>query len=112
MNEIIAIAHQLHELAGIDRLGGIDTFFGRMGLFESELGRRHCALGLEWRRPGRYGNIIEWQPLRETIAFCFEQGWSKEWMQELVDWYKSQGTPDTAFLYVIMEHEILKQSGE
>jgi hypothetical protein len=44
MNEIIAIAHQLHELAGIDRLGGIDTFFGRMGLFESELGREDTAL--------------------------------------------------------------------
>jgi len=106
--KIIAVAHQLHELARIDRLGGLDTFFGRMELFESELGLRHQALGLEWRRPGRYGNIIEWKPLCETIAFCLEQGWSHEWLQELIDWYKSQETPDTALLYVIMGVELLR----
>lgn len=110
--KLAEIAEQLHQLARINRLGGIDTFFGRMELFESELGERHTALGLEWRRPGRYGNIIEYKPTVETIVFCFENGWTEKWIQSLIDWYKGQNTPDTAVLAVIMEIEVKKHASK
>jgi len=114
MSQIAEIASQLHELDKFNKLGGVDTFFGRMALFESELGKRHEAVGKEWRKPGRYGNIIEFEPVMETIDYVLECEWEPSWLFELSSWYKDQGRnygmPDCAFLSIVIDIH-LKQKG-
>jgi len=109
-SSLSSVLEELNKISTINRLGGVDTFFGRLYLFEDELGRRHIGKGLEWRKPGRYGNIVEFLPVQETIQFCLDQKWSLDELKELSQWYKSQNTPDTVVLNLIMEIEILKAS--
>ena len=110
MNTISKLNHELLFLAKVDRLGGIDTFFGRMELFEDELGKRHETLNFDWRKPGRYGNVIEYQPTLETIDFVLQQGWEVDELSELSKWYKAQGTPDCLILSLFMDMQLKKVS--
>lgn len=117
MSTLGEIGAQLHELARFERLGGVDTFFGRMELFESEMGRRHIEAGeTHWHRPGRYGNIVAYEPTLATIDYCLEQGWEPSWLFELSKWYngqaKSYGSPDCAVLSVFIDIHLKRKGFE
>jgi len=101
------IARTRDSIAKFDRLGGADTFFGRLHVFEEMLKEQHEAAG-EGREKGMYGyhgmclygNIVCYQP---TVIACHifieELGYTKENLEEIRAWYEGQGSIDCAMAH-------------
>jgi len=103
----IEMIHALHRL---ERNAGIECFHDRIELFEISLKDNHEKSGFQWRGMGRYGNITRYEPVFKTVNYCFENGWKKEWLLELSEWYEEQGksycSPDNSCLSILIRSQI------
>lgn len=87
-SELAKLNHALNRLQKCDR----GTFFGRDEIVEWIMEEEHSKDGSEWRRFGRYGNILHpaafhrgLQRLKDECQF------SRKEMEEHCNWTKGQG---------------------
>jgi len=96
MDGALAITETQRSMAKFDKLGGSDSFFGRLYVFEEMLKEKHEAAG-EGRGKGmysyhgmnQYGNIVTLEPSILAIqTFIEELGYSEENLIEIQEWYE------------------------
>ena len=88
IEKIAQLNHDLNRMRGIDR----DSFFGRLEILEWTCEETHTELGERWRKLGRYGNIVLYDPFIKALArMKNEYEFTREEMQELLEWTDGQG---------------------
>ena len=120
MSTLADIANDLNRLRRIDRMGGPDSFFGRMTIFEDILREEHTKAGLteEGGRPGpynfhgmeQYGNLVDFEPAKEACRrFIDDYEHELEFLTRLYNWYEGR-SPDCALLAICIKY-FLKDRG-
>jgi hypothetical protein len=96
----------------VDRLGGRDSFFGMMEIFEIILEEEHEKDPEEpksgmYRFKGmeQYGNIVSIPQVYDTVKRCIEElDFTKDEFDKLINWYKGRNHgPDTQILALAIE---------
>jgi hypothetical protein len=107
-NTVLAeISRHYSSMAKFDKLGGADTFFGRLYVFEEMLQEQHDAAGeghgngmYSYHGMCQYGNIVCYEP---TVVACHiftkELGYSLEQLEEIRAWYEGHGSVDCAMAH-------------
>ena len=93
-----------------DHLGGADSFFGRMYVFEQMLKEQHDLAGEGhgngmycYHGMNTYGNIVSFAPAILAIqVFVEELGYTRENLEELLDWYEGR-TMDCVMLDIYIK---------
>jgi hypothetical protein len=110
-SEIAGLHHELCRLEGIDRLGGRDSFFGRLEMLDYCCRVKHEEAGLPWKKFGRYGNIIEHDQFCAAIDWMREEfKFTDEEFTELAKWMHGQATPDQVVGAVYLRHWMKRQN--
>jgi len=106
LHEILEMSKQINR---VDRLGGRDSFFGMMEIFEIYLKEEHDKLGetgmYRFKGMEQYGNIVSIPQVYDTVKRCIDElHYTKEEFDKLIDWYKGRNHgPDTAVLALAIE---------
>lgn len=88
----------------VDRLGGRDSFFGMMEIFEIILEEEHSKdneTGMyRFKGMEQYGNIVSIPRVYDTVTRCIEElNFTKEEFDKLIKWYSGRNYgPDTKIL--------------
>jgi len=104
------IAHHRNSMAKFDKLGGGDTFFGRLYVFEEMLQEKHDAAGeghsngmFSYHGMNQYGNIVCLEPSILAIqTFIKELGYTEENLVEIQEWYKGR-TIDCSMMCIFIQ---------
>ena len=94
-----------------DRLGGADSFFGRLHVFEEMLREQHDKAGeghsngmYSYHGMNQYGNIVCLVPsILAMQVFIEELGYTKENLEEIRKWYEGTGSIDCATEHVYIK---------
>ena len=127
---ISGISKHLKSMAKFDRLGGSDSFWGQLHVFEEMMKEQHEAAG-EGREKGmygyhgmnQYGNIVCYEP---TVIACHiftdKLGYTRENLERIRAWYEGSGSIDCAMAHACiasflrgedpMIKKILKEAGK
>ena len=103
----------LRDMATFDRLGGSDTFFGRLHVFKYLLKDEHAKAGetdsakgaYRYRGMMQYGNIVSYEPSMSAAKRFIEMGYSEQHLMELQKWYRGknvQGSVDAVALAIYL----------
>lgn len=109
IHSILKMSKQINT---VDRLGGRDSFFGMMEIFEIILEEEHEKDPEEpksgmYRFKGmeQYGNIVSIPQVYDTVKRCIEElDFTKDEFDKLINWYKGRNHgPDTQILALAIE---------
>ena len=105
MNKIRKYLFQIEKLR---RLGGRDSFFGMMEIFEIYLSEEHekdNETGMyRFKGMEQYGNIVSIPRTCDAIDRCVKElHFTKNEFDKLIDWYSGKPSPDTKTLALIIE---------
>ena len=120
MTRLADIANELNRIGRVERMGGSETFFGRMTIFEDILHEEHTKAGLteEGGKPGpynfhgmeQYGNLVDFDPAAEACRrFVDEFNHDPQFLVRLYNWYEGR-SPDCALLAICIKY-FLKERG-
>jgi hypothetical protein len=109
-NGALAIAETQRSMAKFDKLGGADTFFGRLYVFEEMLQEKHDDAGegegngmYSYHGMNQYGNIVCLEPSIFAIqTFIKELGYSEENLVEIQKWYEGR-TVDCVMMTIFIQ---------
>jgi hypothetical protein len=108
--ELAEINRLHHSMTKFDKLGGSDTFMGRMYVFEEMLKEKHDAAGeghekgmYSYHGMNQYGNIVTLEPSILAIqVFIEELGYTEENLTELQRWYEGR-TVDCVMMTIYIQ---------
>ena len=110
MNESIHnILKMSRQMGKVDLLGGRDSFFGMMEIFEIILEEEHTKeeeTGMyRFKGMEQYGNIVSINRTYDTVKRCIEElNFTKEEFDKLIDWYSGRKYgPDTQVLALAIQ---------
>ena len=107
MNELLNILEMSRQISRVDKLGGRESFFGMMEIFEIFLKEEHEKDPDEpkdgmYRFKGmeQYGNLVSIDCTYKTVKRCIDElNFTKEEFDKLIDWYSGRKHgPDTQVL--------------
>jgi hypothetical protein len=116
--ECVAI---LNDMRTFDKLGGSDSFFGRLHVFSFLLMEEHSKAGESDRSRGcyrykgmnQYGNIVSYHPsLKASERFVKEMGYTIENLKEIEKWFKGQGSIDTVTMAIYIREWLKKMEND
>jgi len=105
--KIAKIGEMFRSMEKFDRLGGSDSFWGQLHVFEELLKEAHEKAG-EGREKGmygyhgmnQYGNIVCHEPVIVAChRFIVEFGYSAENLERIRSWYEGSGSIDCAMAH-------------
>lgn len=112
MKELQEILKMSNQIRRVDKLGGRDSFFGMMEIFEIILEEEHEKDPNEpkegmYRFKGmeQYGNCVSIPCSYNAVKRCVEElDFTKEEFEKLINWYKGRNHgPDTQVLALAIE---------
>lgn len=112
MKELSEIFKMSYQIQRVDKLGGRDSFFGMMEIFEIILEEEHEKDPNEpkegmYRFKGmeQYGNCVSIPCSYNAVKRCVEElNFTKEEFEKLINWYKGRNHgPDTQVLALAIE---------
>lgn len=93
------------DIRRFEKLGGRDSFFGMKHIFEGVIKDCHKNKGYSFRGLNQYGNIIETEPLKETLNVCLNKyKFTEAEFKELSEWYMHRRSVDTIACSVLMDY--------
>lgn len=104
LRKILSMSRDIHR---VDKLGGRDSFFGMMEIFEIILKEEHekdpenPKTGM-YRYKGlwQYGNIVLLPCVKSAVKRCVEElKFTKEEFDKLLNWYDRKDSPDVIVVY-------------
>jgi hypothetical protein len=110
ITELAEINRLRHSMTKFDKLGGGDTFFGRMYVFEEMLKEQHELAGeghekgmYSYHGMNQYGNIVCLEPSILAIkVFIKDLGYTEENLVELQKWYEGR-TVDCVMMTIYIQ---------
>jgi hypothetical protein len=108
-NPLLKILNMSRQIMTVDRLGGRDSFFGMMEIFEIILKEEHDKLGetgmYRFKGMEQYGNIVSIPQTYDAVKRCIDElKFTKEEFDKLINWYKGRDHgPDTSILALAIE---------
>lgn len=106
--KVVDLQHRLTTLRQVDRMGGADSFFGRMEILEQLLEEAHNSIGRQWRRMNRYGNCVSPEAFNAAIRKWKELGFTLEELEDQANFFMTHDTPDAALFRVLVKFEAPK----
>jgi hypothetical protein len=105
MSVVAELTRTRDSLYRLEKLGGPDSFFGMMHVFQELLLEEHDKVGeafngmYSFHGMGQYGNIISWVPVVLAIKQFLALGHTIERLESLRDWYQGDARqPDEKLL--------------
>lgn len=111
LRKILSMSRDIHR---VDKLGGRDSFFGMMEIFEIILKEEHEKDPNEphegmYRFKGmeQYGNIVSPDCVYSTVKRCVETlKFTKDEFDQLIKWYKYRDSIDCVVLHLTIKWAI------
>lgn len=87
------ISSTFQSIRRLEKLGGTDSLFGQMHVFQELLKDEHEKIGatsgmFSFHGMGQYGNIIEWIATVRAIKAFMDHGYTAEHLEALRKWYE------------------------